>query len=338
MFIMPPRRDAIRTLARSSSLELRLPAGAPEAKEAAPVPVPAWLTELNRWRQMAGLPAIVENGRLSYGSEQHARYLVEQSPPGLGGFRAYDRTIGPRAHIEDARSRSYTPVGAEAAIGGALAPNIIQGADVAWEGRSAPDDIEDLLVAPFHRLSLLAPWARVAGYGSFGEYPRRAAALALRGPLGSVLARGAVEFPPASATVSFNAMAGVEWPNPIAGCGGYRTPTGLPISLQTGRSLALRSYTLNDETSNESITVCAFDAAGYRDPDPIQQKRGRELLNAYGAIVLVPQNPLRFGHQYRVAVSTSRGDFAWSFTISAPPPVEETRAERAAVRPLADAK
>ncbi|HJU12314.1 MAG TPA: hypothetical protein VJ728_15630, partial [Candidatus Binataceae bacterium] len=150
------------------------------------LPEPLWLVELNLWRRMAGLNVIVENNKLSSGSAEHARYLVVQGPADVTGFRAYDRSIGPRAHVEQTTSSSYTRAGAMAAIGGPLAADVIQGADVAWEGRNESSDIDSLIAAPFHRLSLLAPWAQIGGYGSFGEYPRRAAALALRGPLKSL--------------------------------------------------------------------------------------------------------------------------------------------------------
>src|SRR6266481_3905503 len=83
-----------------------------------PMPVPLWLSELNQWRQMAGLRRVVENAHLSYGSHEHARYLVVQGPPDPAGFRAYDRSLGPRAHLENSHSAFYTAAGAEAAMGG----------------------------------------------------------------------------------------------------------------------------------------------------------------------------------------------------------------------------
>src|SRR5215469_15582734 len=71
-------------------------------------PPPPWLAELNQWRRMAGLPVVIENPHLSSGSEEHARYLVLQGPLDVGEFRAYDRRIGPGAHLEDPHRSSYT--------------------------------------------------------------------------------------------------------------------------------------------------------------------------------------------------------------------------------------
>ena len=70
-----------------------------------------WLAELNQWRRMAGLPVVIENPRLSFGSEEHARYLVLQGPIDVNRFRAYRRRIGPGAHKEDSHSPSYTTAG-----------------------------------------------------------------------------------------------------------------------------------------------------------------------------------------------------------------------------------
>jgi hypothetical protein len=296
---------------------------------------PLWLSELNLWRRMAGLEIVIENARLSYGSEEHARYLVVQGPPAIAGFRAYDRTIGPGAHLENSHSPFYTSVGAEAAIGGPLAADVIQGADVAWEGRSEAGDIDNLIVAPFHRLSLLAPWAQIVGYGSFGEYPRRAAALALRGSLRRRRRGEPIEFPPANSDIPLGALRGSEWPNPVAPCAGYERPVGLPITLQFGRRFVLQSYSLRDKWSGDALASCGFDALTYRNPDALQQKRGRELLTAYGAIVLIPRKPLLSGHQYLVFARTSLGRFEWAFTVNAGAEVHPIQAERTGTRELA---
>jgi hypothetical protein len=297
-----------------------------------PLAPPLWLSELNQWRRMAGLRVVAENAHLSDGSEAHARYLIAQGPEDIAGFRAYDRNIGPGAHLEDSRVASYTPAGAEAAMGGPLAAHIIQGADVAWEGRSESDDIDALILAPFHRLSLLAPWAQIGGYGSSGAYPRRAAALALRGQLETQQHPDPVEFPPANASISVNAWSAAEWPDPIAGCAGYQRPVGLPITLQLGRRLLLQSYSLHEQSTARALEACGFDAASYRNSNATQQKRGRELLNAYGALVLIPRKPLSSGHEYRVTVQTSQGRFEWGFGPNDAPNVKPARVRRAATK------
>ena len=275
----------------------------------------SWLAELDKWREMAGVPPAAANSALSRGSERHARYLVNQGPPDISAFRSYDRTIGPGAHIENARARWYTAEGAEAAQGGRLTADVIQCADVAWEGRDEKADIDQLLIAPFHRLSLVAPWGVVAGYGSYGEYPRRVAALALRGPVERAADAVAVEFPPDGSEMPWGAMVGSEWPNPLAACAGYAAPAGVPITVQDGGRLDLASYSLRDESEGREVEACAFDAKAYHDSDPVQRRRGRELLADYGAIVMIPRHPLREGHRYRAEIQARQHDFAWSFAV-----------------------
>jgi hypothetical protein len=341
VFIVPaPGQKGLRTrstLPVNSFRSPLVPSIEPCLPEATKQPIaqPSWLTELNQWRRMAGLSGVTENARLSHGSEEHARYLVVQGPANTTAFRAYDRSLGPGAHLENSRSPSYTATGAEAAIGGPLAADVIQGADVAWEGRTESSDIDNLIAAPFHRLSLLAPWAQLGGYGSFGAYPRRAAALALRGPLEAYQNQQPIEFPPANDNISINALGGSEWPNPIASCAGYQRPVGLPITLQTGRLILLQSYSLSDQTSGDAVCACGFDAASYRNSDATEQKRGHELLDAYGAVMLIPRKPLVLGRQYRVSMQTSQGNFEWAFRLGDAAEIETAQTHRAAIKQLA---
>jgi hypothetical protein len=283
----------------------------------------AWLIELNRWRTLAGIPPAAESIGLSDGSRMHARYLVKMAPGDIAGFRRYDRAIGAGAHRESAGGQWYSSAGAQAAVGGVLEAGEIQSADVAWEGRDPAADIDQLLLAPFHRLSLLAPWVRRAGYGDFGEYPRRAAALALRGPIGDD--SRTVEFPPAKSEITLSRMDGLEWPNPLSACTGYEAPVGLPITVQVGRRSLLRLWQVRDETTGAPVEACAFDEASYRNSDRVQERRGRELLAAYGAIIVIPRRPLDAAHHYRVHLATSAGDLEWTFAIAKPAPVEEAQ-------------
>jgi hypothetical protein len=46
-------------------------------------------------------------------------------------------------------------------------PRVMQAADVTFEGKGEADEIDSLLSGPFHRFSLLAPWAQIAGFGGF---------------------------------------------------------------------------------------------------------------------------------------------------------------------------
>src|SRR5713101_882621 len=89
-----------------------------------------WLTELNKWREDAGVGPVGENARLSQGSALHARYLVQEGPSDAQGFYAYTSAIGAAAHAEDSGRPSFTPEGAEAAGGGKRTFGVMQSATI----------------------------------------------------------------------------------------------------------------------------------------------------------------------------------------------------------------
>jgi hypothetical protein len=275
-----------------------------------------WLEELNRWRELAGLAPLSQNTELTNGSELHARYLISQAPEDPGQFEAYSAELGAAEHAENASSSGYTPAGAVAALGGRVVPDVMQSAVVAWGGRDPKDDIDNLIVAPFHRLVLLAPWATVAGFGSAGSYPRQAGALAIRGPRqNSTNVR--IEFPPDGSTVPMLEMTRPEWPDPLAVCPGYAAPVGVPITLQLGdgQPIDLVSYSLRDQAAESPLQSCAFDGASYTSPDPVAQNDGRELLNSFGAVILIPHEPLKPFHRYVVTINARSSTYSWRFRV-----------------------
>jgi hypothetical protein len=294
-----------------SASESREPRSDGELAADATGPAP-WLVRLNRWRTMAGLNRLGANSELNNGSLAHARYLVEQGPAEAREFLDYTRTIGAAMHREDPASRWSTNAGEAAARGGTLAPGVMQTAEVIWNESGAAAEIDTLIKAPFHRFSLLAPWAVVAGYGSFGQAPRRAAALALRGPQND--AATVVEFPPAGSTLS-GAMTAPEWPDPLTACPGYQLPVGLPVTLQLGyrHPVELQSYSFVDRTDHSRLDACAFAAATYRSRDPAEQESGRKTLKDYGAVILIPRAPLRDGQEYLVSITIAGQLYRWSF-------------------------
>ncbi|MGH7934522.1 MAG: CAP domain-containing protein [Candidatus Binataceae bacterium] len=276
-------------------------------------PPPPWLDDLNKWRQMAGLKPVGANSELIYESQQHAIYLIEQGPTDERQFRIYAATIGGAAHRENPHSPWYTKEGALGAAGGPLTRGVRQAADVSWGTKDPAADIDGWITVPFHRLSLLAPWAEVAGYGSYGRAPRRASALAFRGRA-SLDTATAVEFPPNGANMAGEMMIN-EWPNPLAGCSGYALPVGLPITLQLGghRAAGLEDYSLEDQTEHHKLAACAFDGATYRNPDRAVEHHARNILDDYGAVVLIPREPLRRGHRYEVSIQARGHSFDWRF-------------------------
>ncbi len=280
-----------------------------------------WLTTLNQWRQMAGEEPLGENPALSDACEQHAQYLVNQLPPGSANLTGDALSMGGEAHYENFGAQGYTEAGAQCARGGRHIDGVLQSADVSWSRGNGTDDINGLLVVPFHRLSLLAPWATVAGFGRAGTAPRSAGALALRGPDDTAVRGRRVAFPSAGSTVSIGAMVHPEWPNPLASCPGYRLPVGLPVTLQEGNgsAIALSAYEFRDETKNMVLQSCAFDSVTYRNLDPAQQSAGSQSLRSAGAIVLIPRLPLQPGHKYMVSLTINGATESWSFSVQGGP-------------------
>jgi hypothetical protein len=126
-----------------------------------------WLTELNKWREDAGVGPVGENARLSQGSALHARYLVQEGPSDAARFYAYTSAIGAAGHAEDSGRPSFTPEGAEAAGGGKRTLGVMQVATI-WFSDNEQNDIRELLIARFivsrcwrrgRRLPVTAPLA-----------------------------------------------------------------------------------------------------------------------------------------------------------------------------------
>jgi len=120
------------------------------------------------------------------------------------------------------------------------------------------------------------------------------------------------------------AMVDSEFPDPLAACPGYSLPVGFPITVQLGASVRvqLESYSLEDETIHRKVEACGFDAQTYPD------FYGRKVLSNYGAIVLIPREPLASDHEYRVSVNSQRSTYNWTFrteqtTPTVPPSLQE---------------
>lgn len=277
---------------------------------------PAWLVELNRLRGIGGLKPVADSPELSRDCYAHAKYLIDQGPEGEAEFVDYRTDLGLGAHEENPQSKYYSTAGADCVHPSHLKPGFAQSNDVAW-GTDAKADLDGLFYdAPFHRLSLLAKWATVAGYGEYGTWPRRVGVLSLKGEgwIGSPL----ITFPAEGSTVPVGQVSTFEVPNPLTSCPGYELPVGLPITVQlgTGYRGKLTSYSLRNASG--PVEVCGFDWNSYQNPDASVQKAGREGLKMFGAMILVPKQPLK-NDRYTVTVDTMRQKLEWSFTVAAEP-------------------
>jgi uncharacterized protein YkwD len=274
----------------------------------------AWLEPLNSYRSMVHLPPVSADPTLSEGDAEHARYLVKNY-----GKIIKANSLGIEAHSEDPSKPFYSATGARAAA----ASNVDEG----WRPSGPPAvspsrAINGWVGIAFHRLWILNPGLRRAGYGGYCQKGVCVGALdVLSGadpiPMTPVSFANPIQFPPPGSVMRMRTAEG-EWPDPLTACPGYTSPSGLTITLELGAHVNAKfsGYTLTlTGVAPAVIEACGFDANTYINPDAVAEKRVRDTLNNFGAAVLIPRFPLAPG-TYDVAMTVGGQRYAWSFTIS----------------------
>ncbi|MGH7778440.1 MAG: CAP domain-containing protein [Candidatus Binataceae bacterium] len=260
----------------------------------------AWLERINQYRKSAGIELLHEDSAISAAASAHSRYLIANY---AGKIRSGGQ-IGDAGHEENPSAKDYSVAGAE------VAPNV----QLAW-GCGLYDisaQIDQWIAGPFHRLSMLDPFLTAAGFGESSDNGCWVAALRLATPDEHPAPYAhAIEFPPDGVAVSINWI-GVEYPDPLASCPGYRMPVGLPITLQLGRLYDAQLTTHSLSENGAAIESCAFDARSYQNPDGPAQEYGRWALRSSGAVVLIPRAPLEPGKSYSVLITAHGQTYAWT--------------------------
>ncbi len=264
----------------------------------APTPgAPAWLTYINAYRAGSNLPLLAEDASLSAGASLHAKYSVINN--------VLD-------HTEDPSKPGYTPEGSAAAsasnvMGTSYAPTTDQAAIDMW------------MEGPFHALGMLDPHLTITGFGSFRDAAaagtiRMAAALDVLSKRSGTLPPGAtypVMWPGNGATVALTAYPGNEYPDPLASCSGYKTPTGLPVILQVGDGSQTPHVTAHSFAQGATLLEsCVYDETTFTGAAV-----GTSILDFRDAIVLIPRAPLVHGQTYTVSITDRETAYSWSFTI-----------------------
>jgi uncharacterized protein YkwD len=309
--VMPRTAPTSSGPLRAETTQVGPKSGSPEAK-APSKEVLKWLGPLNHYRSMAGLAPVEADDALSVADAAHSRYLVKNfadsiKHSGLGG----------EAHMEDSARPWYSEAGAQAA----QSSNIEEGfhpADAQWLSPAAA--VEGWLSIPFHRLWILNPNLRRAGYGQYCESGVCVGSLDIlhgvdgASPGPSPLPKP-IEYPPGKSELKFSSS-GNEWPDPLTACPGYAHPVGLSVTLQLGTRVDARlsDYSIAADGSSAPLEACAFSADTYVNPDPAQQQRVRDMLRDFGAVVLIPRAVLRPG-DYWVSMTVAGRAYTWSFTI-----------------------
>jgi len=306
----PPER--LSTMAEPSSAETEershttaeSPPAAPpaESEASSSVPAPQWLKRLNYYREIARENPVNEDEALSDGDRKHSKYLLENYLELL----KHGENLGSGMHTEEPDKPWYTPEGAAAAAH----------SDV-FEGCSPLDAngaIDGWMSGPFHRLSMLNPGLATAGFGTYRKGGCWTAGLDLHQGTKPRTLSHPIEFPPDGSTIALEFTRN-EWPDPLTACG-YDAPAGLPITLEIGAFADTQLGEHSLQRGGEEIEHCAFDAGSYTNPDAATEDQGRAVLKTYGAIILIPREPLTPGERYTVSITAQGRPYTWSFTIA----------------------
>ena len=351
-----------------AALTLTHPAGAQTPGIAASPGVPpdfaaSARARVNYYRAMAKLPPLVDDPAISAGALNHARYLVKNGIAGgdivLGQQNIHFQIPQDSFRWEDKGKPYFTDDGASAGMDAVIvsAPQI---------NLSGAEFVDRLMTMPLSGLIPMVPQFSIVGLGAYCDPGQCAIVIpgryALAKPIRIALYDGPasdrmwnpnlgliplekgrlrtpVEFPPDGATVNLQSFAGVDYPNPLSACPGYKAPTGAPISIQLGEgygpdgSLEVSSDIVTRDGAE--LDTCLITAASYVGRNPEQTEVGKARLARFGAAVILPREPLAPGN-YKVALKESDKLYQWSFTVAAPaaPPTFPAAAPASPAQPM----
>lgn len=232
-------------------------------------PAAAHFERLNAVRAAMGLPALRWNGSLAASANNHARYLVLNQATG---------------HEEDPELPGFTGVSiAERIAAAGYRGSLVQETKAGGHSTSAEQGrtrMDDLLLAPLHRLQLLAPEYDDAGVGVADSGGPLVTNLGASGRNLRVSARRWM--------VPFNGQVGMA-PVFLPGTE-YGLPEGLP--MQTGTPLTLSAFT--------------FSMVSYKQTSLVEERTGEpvELLSMQkpgefrAAVIFFPAQPLKADTAY----------------------------------------
>lgn len=261
----------------------------------------AALARLNEIRAAAGVEPVALDANGSLGQWLHARYIAENNT---------------RGHDEDPANEWYTAEGAAAG----------QRSNVSGSGVDRRDEPEWIVStyfnAPFHLMSMLSPSATSIRVGFHfapdsceGCYDQRSASALQIIQDGTWPDGQVVRFPGPDQVIDKYAASGGEYPSPVASCPGYGAdePAGLPIIAMYGRSNTPTVTSTSIEQAGAPVEHCVYTHRTYTNADADAQALARNLLEAYGAVILVPRHELEPSASYRVAIDTTGDSISWGF-------------------------
>jgi len=321
--------------APASSSGTSAPSSAPLAE-----PFSSALVRWNYYREAAGVAPIAADPELNLAAQHHAKYLVENhiavADAILENGRMLESGYNASAHSESEGNPYYTSDGDK------WAPysTIIRADKMLSNGAPLVDD----QAARVDSLAIVDPQLEAVGFGHYcvpGEcvasiiYRRglpKSKFLALYEgnsmdwnanlgdmPFTTARLRKPLEFPPASIPFPSLADRVGEYPDPLSACHGFSMPVGVPIVLQLGAPMQGEDVKISSNSLSDNGTpldTCAYDATSYSNPDGYAQMQARRVLHAYGAVVVIPKNPLQAGRTYTVNIVADSQTYRWSFSVA----------------------
>jgi hypothetical protein len=313
-----------------------------EASKTTPLEEPfrSTLARWNYYRASVSVPVLEVDPALNDAALHHAKYLVNNHIDAGDGIIRQGRLIetgwNTSAHSESVGNPWYTEDGEK----WANYANVFRGSAPVSDGTTLVDE----QASRTDLLAITDPQLASVGFGLFCEKDDCAGVIVYKHglPKSQFLAlyegngmdwnpmlgtmpftvarlRKPIEFPPASIAFPSHTYHGGEYPDPLTSCPGYSAPTGNVIVLQLGAPTEGEDVKISSSSISEGgsqLESCAFDATSYANPDGSQQKRARQILHQYGAVVVIPKSPLQSGHTYTVSMVADAQPYTWSFNVA----------------------
>jgi|GEM_PF-721439 len=256
----------------------------------------AALTEVNRTRQLVGLPTVVINAQLNQAAQAHADYLQanvngisHDETPGLPGFTG----ATPSARLS-AAGYAYSAMN-----------EVISGGDTS--GQKA---VQGLVQAIYHRFGILAPAVAEVGIGqgaALGKFPNVVIEFGATFANAVTMPQGWLGTYPVDGQTGVvrDFLSDTESPDPVAS----QNRVGYPVSIHAA--------------ANDTLLVTSFTLKPVGGA-PVQVQLLNYPADAHvpaSAAAIVPLSVLDYGTAYQADFSGTRNgqsvNLSWTFTTAA---------------------
>ncbi|MFM8311673.1 MAG: CAP domain-containing protein [Ilumatobacteraceae bacterium] len=249
-------------------------------------PTATWLSTVNYYRSMAGLPAVTENTTMSQGAYNHSCYML------YNGI----------AHDEIPGRPGYTTNGDNAGNKGNVAVSSVFESPARYF-------VELWMTGPFHAIGVLRHNLKTVGWGRCANEAtspwKSAATLNIIDGLDRNVARPAspIVFPGNGTTTSLYRFI-TESPNPVSMCN-WTGSAGLPLLAMMPEPVTSASVSLTGPSG--PVQTCRLFGGNTTGV-------ASDILKSENAVVVMPRTELQPG-RYTASVTTNARTVTWSFTV-----------------------